>query len=99
MGRDASGEIPLTASAVISSYTGETYFGRSLALSDTHLVVGAYSAKKVFLFKRDASGEIPLTASAVILSYTGETHFGYSLALSATHLVVSASGAKKVFLF
>ena len=83
---------------------GETGFGAAVALSATHLVVGAPSlvnadgAKKVFVFKMDSNGDIPTTATSSITSYTGESYFGYAVALSATHLVVGAS-ANKAFVF
>ena len=39
--------------ADITAYTAESSFGWANAISATHIVVGAYSAKKVFIFKKN----------------------------------------------
>ena len=69
------------------STSGDAPALSSVALSATHLVVGA--AGKAFIFKKDGSGDIPTTATASITAYTGESGFGGSrVALSDTHLMV-----------
>merc|ERR1712100_418181 len=83
---------PTTATTSITGYTGEGQFGFATALSETHLVVGAWAAKKAYIFKKDGSGNYPTTATASITAYTADAYFGVWLALSETHLVVGAEG-------
>jgi len=95
--KNGSGDYPTTATTTITST--ETHFGYALALSSTHLVVGAYGAKKAFIFKKDGSGDYPTTATASLTGFTGEVDFGFSVALSETHLVIGAPGSKKAAIF
>ena len=71
--RDEDGGFPPTATMVINGYTGESYFGHSVAISSTEMVIGAFVAAKAFVFARDEDGGFPATATMVIDGYTGES--------------------------
>lgn len=105
---DGSGNVPTTATAVIDGYTEEDFFGNSLALSATHLVVGGgpfyghmVQSRKLWIFKIDGAGNVPTTHTAVIdpPSYRSYNSHNTPLGLSATHLVVGDPDAKKAYIF
>ena len=81
--------LPGTATNFITGYTWESSFGSAVALSATHLVVGAEGSNKIFIFNKDAKGNIGSTANAIIAEES--SFFGSSVALSSTHLVVGAA--------
>lgn len=89
-----------TGAAPIDSYTTETKFGYSVAISDSFAIVGATDVKKAFIFAYDPlSGAWGTTAAATIDSYTTETNFGYSVAMSDSFAIVGAPSMKKAFIF
>jgi len=86
---DGSNEIKLTA----SDSAAYDYFGCSVDISDTKIVVGAYgdnvngtNSGAAYVYDSDGSNEIKLTASD---SAEGD-NFGNSVAISSTKIVVGA---------
>jgi len=61
-------------------------FGWSVAVSDTHIVVGAYNAGAAYIFDIDGNQLAKIQASD---AEAGD-RFGYSVAVSDTHIVVGA---------
>ena len=88
---DGSNEIKLAA----SDGADYDYFGHSVAISDTKIVIGAYgdddkgcNSGSVYLYDLDGSNEIKLTPS----DGAGNNYFGYSVDASGTKIVVGAYG-------
>jgi hypothetical protein len=81
---------PKTAVTSITGYTSQSAFGFDVAINDKFAVVGAYFAKKAFVFTRGEDGKWSSTASSVILSEKGT--FGWSVALANEYLMVGAGG-------
>jgi meiotically up-regulated gene 157 (Mug157) protein len=86
---DGTGEVKLTASDAAAS----DYFGESVAISDTKVVVGAWAdddrgsaSGSVYVYNIDGTGEVKITASDGAASDT----FGQSVAISDTKVVVGA---------
>ena len=86
---DGTGEVKLTASDGAS----EDYFGESLAVSGTKVVVGSFydddsgnQSGSAYVYNLDGTGEVKLTASD---GASGD-YFGASVAISDTHIVVGA---------
>ena len=87
---DGTGEVKITASDAAAN----DQFGRSVAISDTHIVVGALynddpnNSGSVYVYNLDGTGEVKITAS------DGATHnwLGYSVAVTDTKIVVGAYG-------
>jgi hypothetical protein len=86
---DGTGEVKITASdgAVVD------YFGRSVAISDTKVIVGAplnddsgASSGSVYVYNTDGTGEVKITASDAVTSDL----FGTSVAISDTKVIVGA---------
>ncbi len=85
---DGTGEVKITA----SDHVADDYFGYSVAMSDTKVVVGAWSdddptnSGSVYVYNTDGTGEQKITAS------DGATNdqFGLSVAISDTKVVVGA---------
>ena len=88
---DGTGEVKITA----SDHASNDDFGRSVAISDTKVVVGApynddagNSSGSVYVYNLDGTGEVKITAS----DGATDDDFGFSVAVSDTHVVVGASG-------
>ncbi len=88
---DGTGELKITA----SDHAASDYFGVSVAMSDTKIVVGAFGnddggsmSGSVYVYNLDGTGEVKLTAS----DGAGGDLFGYSVAMSDTHIAVGAYG-------
>jgi hypothetical protein len=86
---DGTGEVKLTASDAAAN----DYFGESVAVSDTHIVVGAYAnddpgtqSGSAYVYNLDGTGEVKITASDAAAG----DYFGYSVAATNTHVVVGA---------
>ena len=88
---DGSNEIKITP----SDGTFHDYFGWSVAVSNSKIVVGAYNKNAngrnsgcVYIYDLDGTNEIKLTPSDGV----ADDYFGYSVAVSNTKLVVGAYG-------
>ena len=85
---DGTGEVKITA----SDGAADDNFGRSVAVSDTHVVVGAQGDNanqgSVYVYNLDGTGEVKITAS----DGATDDDFGLSVAVSDTHVVVGAQG-------
>jgi Tol biopolymer transport system component len=85
---DGTGELKITA----SDGAQNDIFGNSVAMSDTHIVVGAPYDNgirgSVYVYNTDGTGEVKITASDAASS----DHFGWSVAMSDTKVVVGAHG-------
>ena len=88
---DGTGEVKLTA----SDGAGGDYFGQSVAMSNTKVVVCAYgdddagsTSGSVYVYNLDGSGEVKVTAS----DGAAGDYFGYSVAVSDTKIVVGGIG-------
>ena len=85
---DGTGEQKITA----SDGAVNDLFGRSVAMSNTHVVVGAPYDNGIrgsaYVYNTDGTGEVKITASDA----AGSDHFGWSVAMSDTHIVVGAFG-------
>ena len=88
---DGTGELKITA----SDGTINDLFGSSVAISDTHIVVGARAdddagdnSGSAYIYNLDGTGEVKITASDGAAGYK----FGTSVAISDTKVVVSADG-------
>ncbi len=86
---DGTGEVKITA----SDGADNDQFGQSVAISDTHIVVGAYldddsgsDSGSAYVYNLDGTGEVKITASD---GASGD-EFGYSVAISDTKVVVAA---------
>ena len=91
-----------TASTTISSYTGEAGFGMSVHLNNQFAVIGAYSARKAFVFRYDTSSNTwPTIATTGLTGYSTQPDFGSSVSIrsDSEYLIVGAAGAKKAFIF
>ena len=101
--KNDAGDYPTTAAANITAYTGEHGFGVSVALSSTHLVVGAAGTQKAFVFRKNDAGDYPTIATTIITTYTAQRWFGIRLALSSTYCVITnrenSGFGDKVFIF
>ena len=81
---------------VASDGAQDNYFGLSVAMSDTKIVVGAWGdddagtdSGSAYVYNTDGTGELKITAS----DGASSDRFGYSVAISDTHIVVGARGA------
>jgi hypothetical protein len=88
---DGTGELKIVAS---DGGAGDL-FGCSVAMSDTHIVVGAESdddaggnSGSVYVYNLDGTGEVKITASDAAAS----DGFGSRVAMSDTHIVVGVQG-------
>ena len=88
---DGTGEVKITA----SDGAADDNFGRSVAISDNKVVVGApfnddagNSSGSVYVYNLDGTGEVKITAS----DGATDDDFGLSVAVSDTHVVVGAQG-------
>ena len=88
---DGTGEVKITAS---DGAIGDQ-FGWSVAISDTHIVVGTPDnddaggdSGSVYVYNTDGTGEVKITAS----DGAADDNFGRSVAVSDTHVVVGAQG-------
>ncbi len=88
---DGTGEVKITAS---DAAQGDK-FGWSVAMSDTHVVVGAIgdddagsSSGSAYVYNLDGTGEVKITASDAAV----DDRFGSSVAMSATKVIVGARG-------
>ena len=87
---DGTGEVKITASDGFAN----DYFGQSVAMSDTKIVVGAQynddpnNSGSVYVYNLDGTGEVKITAS------DGAAHdwFGSSVAITDTKIFVGAAG-------
>jgi len=100
-----------TSDVTIDDHTGSSYFGVSVASAGdlnsdgyTDLVIGAYGAKKAFVYY--GGPDFDGTSDVCIADHTGEEHFGHTIASagdlnsdSSTDLVISTHGAKKAFVY
>jgi hypothetical protein len=100
-----------TSDLSITDHTGETYFGYQLDTAGdlngdgyADLVVGAYYAKKTFVYYGGPSFDG--TSDVNIIDHTGETNFGLAIGTAGdlngdgyADLVVGASGAGKAFIY
>lgn len=87
------------AELTASDAAKENYFGYSVAISDSTIVVGAYSAKgtanitgKLYLFKMPPTGWFDMTETAVLLpsDLTLYDNFGYSVDIDGDVVVASS---------
>ncbi len=88
---DGTGEVKITAS---DRNLGDG-FGVSVAISDTHIVVGARgnddagsSSGSVYVYNLDGTGEVKITASDA----ASEDYFGISVAIQGDKIIVGAYG-------
>ena len=88
---DGTGEVKITA----SDGARDDYFGQSVAISGTKVIVGAWgnddagsSSGSAYVYNLDGTGEQKITASDAAQS----DQFGTSVAISDTKIVVAASG-------
>ena len=99
---DGSGEVKVTASDGAASDS----FGYSVAISDTHIVVGAQgddgNQGSVYVYNLDGTGEVKITASDAAIN----DYFGLSVAISDTHIAVGSqmdddlgSGSGSVYVY
>ena len=86
---DGTGEVKITA----SDGTVNDYFGQTVAMSDTHIVVGAIAdddagsaSGSVYVYNTDGTGEVKITASDA----AENDQFGTSVAVTDTKVVVGA---------
>ena len=100
-----------TSDVSITDHTGETYFGISVANAGDlnndgypDLVIGAYNAKKAYVYYGGPSFDN--TSDVSITDHTGETFFGISVANAGdlnndgyADLVIGAYGARKAFVY
>jgi hypothetical protein len=87
---DGTGEVKLTASDGAAS----DFFGTSVAISDTKVIVGANynddagsNSGSVYVYNTDGTGELKITAS----DGAANDKFGESVAATDTHVVVGSS--------
>ena len=104
--KDGSGDFGASATSTIDSYTTHVGFGNTVAMSETHLVVGtaqipccAGGSGQAFIFKKKANGDLPTSATSIITAYANVSGFGYAMAISTTHLAITALGARSVYVF
>jgi hypothetical protein len=89
-----------TAVASIEDYTAITDFGTSAAMSDNYAIVGAWGAKKAFIFARNASTDTwGTTAVATLTGCATCTDFGYSVSISDNYAIVGAYRGKQAFIY
>jgi hypothetical protein len=90
---DGTGEVKITA----SDGAGAVYFGQSVAISDTKVVVGAYSddaaginsnSGSVYVYNTDGTGEQKIVAS----DGASDDYFGMSVAIQGDKIIVGAIG-------
>ena len=88
---DGSNEVKITASDGVAN----DYFGRSVAVGDSKIVVGAYGdddkgtySGSVYVYDLDGSNEVKITAS----DGRSYAYLGYSVAVSDSKIVVGAYG-------
>ena len=83
---DGTGELKITASDGASN----DRFGIAVAMSDTHIVLGAWGDDAVrgsaYVYNLDGSGEVKVTAS----DGAANDYFGHSVAISGTKVLVGA---------
>jgi len=88
----------------LTAYDGERYehFGTSVAISATHVVVGAYrdddidlGAGSAYIYERDGAFVAKLYAP----DGGSGANFGQSLAITDTHIVVGAPGASSAYIY
>jgi len=88
----------------LTAYDGERYehFGTSVAISATHVVVGAYrdddidlGAGSAYIYERDGAFVAKLYAP----DGGSGASFGQSLAITDTHIVVGAPGASSAYIY
>ena len=86
---DGTGEQKITASDAAAG----DYFGGSVAISDTKVVVGAWadddagsSSGSVYVYNLDGTGEVKITASDAAQN----DRFGFSVAVTDTKIIVGA---------
>ena len=84
---DGTGELKIVASDAATS----DWFGYSVAISDTKVVVGARrdddlgdNSGSAYVYNTDGTGEVKITASDGAIG----DQFGWSVAISDTHIVV-----------
>eukprot|EP00854_Cymbomonas_tetramitiformis_P016476 gene16476-19557_t len=94
----ASSRATLVQKVTANDGSSGEYFGKSVALSSTHLVVGAHDdddlgsdSGSVYLYSVSDSGATLVQKVTANDGSAGDL-FGYSVALSSTHLVVGAYG-------
>ena len=84
------------ATFALNKNTGDGNFGFSFAMTDNWAIVGAYGAKKAFIFKNTA-GTWGTTAAFTLARE--DYLFGLSVAMTDNWAIVGAYGAKKAFIF
>ena len=82
----------------LNKNTGDGTFGYSVAISSEFAIVGAWAAKKAFIFK-NTGGTWGTTAAFNLDQNTDSASFGHSVAISGEFAIVGAFGAKKAFIF
>ncbi|KXX67289.1 FG-GAP repeat protein [Flammeovirga sp. SJP92] len=78
-------------SSSVNNEADDDWFGYSIALTETTIVVGAPKAGKVYVFEKPETGWEDMTESAVLSTpYQRGDHFGYSVAIGANEIAVGA---------
>jgi hypothetical protein len=95
---------PTTTVSAFARAAEEDSFGSEVANSAYHLIVGASSANKAYIYELAPGGSWSSTAAITLDSYALVDGFGSSVAITSSsassgYAIVGASGAKKAFVF